>query len=57
MTERKLRLLIDTNIFLELLLGRDKGVECREFLRKSREKHELFTTIFSVVDYYSFITP
>jgi len=41
------RILLDTNIFLEVLLDQDRAAEVRHLLSKS-EEHELFISDFSL---------
>jgi hypothetical protein len=41
------RLLVDTNVFLEVLLAQARAAEAREFLTRS-PAHELFTTDYTV---------
>lgn len=42
-----MRLLIDTNIFLEILLNQNRAEEAKEFLRKGTQ-HEFFVSDFAL---------
>lgn len=42
-----MRLLIDTNIFLELILEQERGIEARNLLGKT-EDHDFFLTDYSL---------
>lgn len=42
-----MRLLVDTNVFLEVLLAQSRAAEARKFLQNS-PAHELFTTDYTV---------
>lgn len=46
-TQRKVRLLIDTNIVLEVLLGQSKAEQARALLAKA-EEHEFFISDYSL---------
>jgi len=41
-----MRLFVDTNIFLEVILGQEKAEEAKEFLSKT-EKHEFFISDYT----------